>query len=121
MNYWKEYMMKTPLKIIVPAVAMMALAIAAPASAGEVSATVQYSDLNLTTATGQKMLKKRIDNAVSRICQTRGKVSLQETMASRKCHSEAAVNAGKAANVVIARAENGSQVASTSSPAIVGN
>ena len=113
--------MKTHLKIFAPAAAFMALAIAVPASAAESSATVQHSDLNLTTKSGQKTLMKRIGNAASRICRTHGKVSLQESMASRKCSSDAAANAERAASVAIARAQDGNRVATSLSPVVAGN
>ena len=121
MKYWKEYMMTTPLKIIAPAAALMALAMSFPATASETAIAVRHADLDLTKVSGQDTLKKRVDAAVSRICRTHGKVSLQESMAARKCASDLTAQTAREVRVTIARVGNKSRVANALSPIVAGN
>jgi UrcA family protein len=121
MKYWKEYMMATPLKIIAPAAALMALAISFPATASDTTIAVQHADLDLTKASGQDTLKKRVDAAVSRICRIHGKVSLQESMAARKCTADLTARTARDVRVTIARVGNKSRVANALSPIVAGN
>ena len=57
--------MKRPL-IALAALAAAGTALAAPAAAETMA--VQYRDLNLATAQGQKVLERRIDRAARKVC-----------------------------------------------------
>mgnify|MGYP000085450522 FL=1 len=119
--------MKTPLKIIAPAAAILAIVAAVPASAGNntgatyTTSAVQYSDLDLTTQDGQETLQKRVNKAVSKVCGFAGRVTLREQMASKACTKAASRQADQETRTVIARANNGERLAATLSPVVAGN
>lgn len=58
-------------KHLIPLAILIAISTAAPAVAqpmADVSETVDYSDLNLSTARGQKALQNRVEFAIAHVC-----------------------------------------------------
>ncbi len=53
------------------------------------STTVHYADLNLDTEAGVQTLKRRINFAAERVCETRSVQSLAAQRASEQCRVEA--------------------------------
>ena len=73
------------IKFFVPA-ALAAAALAAPAHAQDLSVSVGYGDLDLTSQTGVARLDRRIDAAVDRVCDDQiGQRSLSAVLATGKC------------------------------------
>lgn len=78
-------------KFTVPLVLVAALA--GTAHAQEISVPVDYSDLDLTSASGVARLDDRIDSAVDQVCgETLGQKSLSERLAIRSCVRDARVS-----------------------------
>jgi UrcA family protein len=70
---------------------------AAVAQAGEAaqdanSVTVRYSDLNLNTAAGAKVLYQRIHSAAERVCGDVNSRQLDQAAAAKACLDQAIVN-----------------------------
>ena len=67
-----------------------AIAIAQPAGYETPSVQVNVNDLNLSTASGQSVLRARIASAVRNVCNdTSGGMTLQESQAVRRCSTQA--------------------------------
>jgi UrcA family protein len=85
---------------------------AAGAQAGEAafganSVTVRYSDLNLSTAAGAKVLYQRIHSAAERVCGDANSRQLDQAAAAKACMDQAianSVNAVKNERITLASA-----------------
>lgn len=67
-----------------------AIAIAQTAGYETASVQVNVDDLNLSTASGQSVLRARIASAVRNVCNdTSGPMTLQESQAARRCSTQA--------------------------------
>lgn len=81
-------------KIVVPALAAVALAaLSTPASAETLSIEIEHTDLNLASKAGLAALERRIERAVDRICSTDSR-PLYRWRAQERCRTQvlAAVN-----------------------------
>ncbi len=114
--------MKTPLKIIAPAIAILAVAIAAPASAEIRSEYVSYADLNLADEGGQARLDARIKRAVANVCgSAHATTTLHERLDQQRCAKKAISDASRQAREKIAAYQNGERFAAKLSPIVAGN
>jgi UrcA family protein len=66
------------------------------AGAGGAAITVGYSDLNLATPEGARVLYSRIDHAAHKVCDAGDFRNLDATAASRKCERAAVAQAVQA-------------------------
>lgn len=73
--------------------AFAALSLAGPAAAEEVSVTVSYADLDLTTAAGSAALDARIEAAVKDVCPKPDVRDLSARTAWRECVTTARAGA----------------------------
>jgi UrcA family protein len=112
----KEHKMATPIKSLIgfSALALSSIAIAAPAAAEPVSRNVEYSDLNLANAEGQKRLEARVKNAVRMICSSNHRVTLTEKQLENKCTAAATQAAMNDVKVAISNYNSNRRVASSS-------
>lgn len=111
--------MATPIKSVIglSAVALSAISLSSTASAEtgaaeSVSQTVEYSDLNLASAEGQKRLESRIKSAVRSICSNNRRVTLTERRLENQCQAQAMQAAMDDAKVAIANYKSDRRVAS---------
>lgn len=78
--------MRNPIVTVLAATAVLwAASIAAPASAEEVSVSVAFHDLDLTSAAGMATLDKRISAAVEKVCSTAVRRDLWGRAAWEEC------------------------------------
>lgn len=82
-------------KSLVTCVAALTLSglVSAPVAAEEVSVSVPYADLNLTSPAGAKALGKRIDAAILDVCQQPNIRDLKATAAWEECRGSARAGA----------------------------
>ena len=92
----------TKLFVLVP---LLAGALSVSAQAQEVSVTVGFGDLDLTTETGVAHFDQRIDAAVEQVCGDRmGQKALSAVLAIRKCAREAQADIASPRQIAIDRA-----------------
>ena len=73
--------------------------LAAGAQAGETnSVTVRYSDLNLNTAAGAKVLYQRINSAAKQVCGDVDSRQMQRATVAKACMDQAIENSVRAVN-----------------------
>lgn len=116
-------MEKRPLKSKLPAVAFACAALfaALPSSAIAQDAVrsqrVPYGDLDLTTEGGIKILDRRLDRAVERVCEQPGPNSIGKQRMEEKCQQLAHLKVQRKRDVAIARGagERGQDLASNGS------
>lgn len=106
-------------------IGLSALAFAMPAAANPASAEpltrhVEYYDLNLSTAKGQKRLEWRIKSAVRSVCGDRNARAITEQRLVRQCKAAATRSAMNDAKIAIANYKQNKRMAS-GVLAIVGN
>lgn len=89
-----------------------ALVVSAPAFANEKKVTVPYQDLSLTSVEGRKVLDNRLQNAAAEVCAIEGFRSLGRARVSRDCRDAALADARNKAQVVTARANRDTELAS---------
>ncbi len=94
--------------------AVATLAIAAPASAtlANDTATVRLGDLDLTNATHQRRMERRIDAAIRSVCDSRGPVSSATRVAIATCHAEVLAQVQPIAQRAILAARSNARMAS---------
>ena len=86
-------------------VPLLAVALAVPAQAQEISVSVGYGDLDLTRDAGVARLDHRIDAAVEAVCGDRiGQQSLSEALAIRKCTRDTMADVQSPRQIAINRA-----------------
>ncbi len=102
------------------ALALVIPAVATPAMAETATRIVEYSDLNLASAKGQKRLETRIKAAVRTVCRERDARSIVEQRLVKQCKLAATSAAMRDAKIVIADYQQNRRMASGSLP-IVGN
>lgn len=108
-------------KTIALSTAAALLAVSAPAMAGVKNKQVQYRDLDLSSAAGQKRLETRIRSAVKSVCGNPRAVSLAEKQDLLRCQRDALANAMPKLESTIARYKESNRLAANESSAIVGN
>ena len=85
--------------------ALFAAALAAPAHAQELSVSVGYGDLDLTSEAGVSRFDHRIDAAIATVCDDGlGQKPLSKTMAIRKCAKETRADVAGPRQIAIAKA-----------------
>ncbi|VWX53700.1 UrcA family protein [Novosphingobium sp. 9U] len=84
-----------------------ALSIAAPAFANDV--TVNYKDLDLSTAKGQSTLARRLDNAAKNACGLGGSTtgSRLGSPSAKACYKDAKTRSQATLATIIGEAQNG--------------
>lgn len=88
------------------AVAAMALAAPAQAMSGAVAtAKVHYKDLDLSTATGVKMLNKRVRNAAREVCDIDGSWETRRLVTNPACVANAVRQAKPKVDLAVAMFE----------------
>lgn len=97
------------------------LAVSAPAMADVKTKQVQYNDLDLSSAAGQKRLATRIRSAVKSVCGNLRAASLAEKQDMARCQRDAMESAMPKADRTIASYTATKRVAANERPAIVGN
>ncbi len=118
--------MATPLSSIglsligLSAVALSSPAVATPTTVETQTRNVEYGDLDLSTAKGQKRLETRIKSAVRTVCRERDARSIVEQRLVKQCKLAATSAAMRDAKIVIADYQQNRRMASGSVP-IVGN
>lgn len=90
-------------KTVMMFVGLAGLAMSVPGMAGQNSAVVHTSDLNLNSQTGRDALDRRIIRAANSICVVRGDRSLTEFRESRRCSAGAIAGAHGQIAVVASR------------------
>lgn len=108
-------------KTIALTTAAALLAASAPAMAEIKSKPVQYSDLDLSSAAGQKRLATRIKSAVKSVCGSSRTISLAEKLDHERCKRDALESALPKADRTIARYKETKRMAANEPSAIVGN
>lgn len=88
-----------------------ALSVGAPALAGpaheSVATQVEFGDLDLTSASGERRLKSRVRMAATRVCGNPGSHGLQAMRRFEDCRSAAIAAANQDVTRVVAAARNG--------------
>jgi UrcA family protein len=102
-NGKEHIMLKSALAIILAAAALPAAAHAQQDEAPR-SVTVVYSDLNLESEEGVRILNSRIKGALDRVCGSPQQGTLRERMDSRSCQNSAQSGAAAQRSAVLARA-----------------
>jgi UrcA family protein len=74
-------------KPILSVLAALTVLTAAPAAAKELSVTVSFGDLDLTTRAGKVTLNKRIEAAVDKVCSPLERRDLWGTWAAEECRA----------------------------------
>jgi UrcA family protein len=77
--------------------------LASTASATERQRTVQYSDLDLSTAAGQATLKKRVNSAVNNVCGFPSVETAADRLDRSRCEARARTSAMRKVAQTIAR------------------
>jgi len=95
-------------------------AVATPPTTETATRIVEHSDLNLSTAKGQKRLETRIKSAVRTVCRERDARSIVEQRLVRQCKLAATSAAMRDAKIAIANYKRNNRMAS-GVLAIVGN
>lgn len=90
------------MKTLLAAALFVAASATVPVFAQNVSKTVSYADLDLTTPDGQARLTSRLRQAVQKVCGVANPSDLKEMSAVRRCRRAAGERAGRDAEVVIA-------------------
>lgn len=72
-------------KPILTVLAALTALTAAPAAADELSVTVPFGDLDLTTRAGKAALDKRIEDAVDKVCSPTERRDIRGWMAWKEC------------------------------------
>ncbi len=88
---------------LLSAAALSEPALAEPASPAP-SITVQYRDLDLSTPAGRATLRRRVNDAVSKVCRNRFDGGLDEIFGWPSCRQETKAEGIIQANRIIARA-----------------
>ena len=109
------------LKMITLASAAAVLAASAPASAEVKSKPVYYSDLDLSSSTGQQRLATRIKSAAKSVCDYVPTRSLAEQNTLARCISKATISAAPQVERTITRFRETKQLAANVPSAVVGN
>ena len=118
--------MATPLSPIgLSLIGLSALAVAIPATATPTKTealthNVQYADLNLSTAKGQKRLEVRIKSAIRTVCRERNARLIVEQRLVKQCKLAATSAAMRDAKIAVADYQQNRRITSGSLP-IVGN
>jgi UrcA family protein len=81
-SHSKEHAMRKPIFTVLAA---LTAAIAAPAAADELSVTVAFGDLDLSTAAGKAALDERIEAAVEKVCSPTQRRDIRGWMAAEEC------------------------------------
>jgi UrcA family protein len=102
------------------ACAAVAVATATPAMADWQTTSVDYQDLDLSSAKGQARLHTRIKYAVKKVCGSPRAFSLAEKQDLARCEAAAMAKATSKAERTIARYKDAKRLAANES-AIVGN
>ena len=118
--------MATPLSSIglsligLSAVALSISAVATPTTVETQTRSVEYGDLDLSTAKGQERLEIRVKSAVRTVCRERDARSITEQVQVKKCKLTATSAAMRDAKIAIADYQQNRRMASGLLP-IVGN
>lgn len=97
------------------------LAVSAPAMADVNTRQVEYRDLDLSSAAGQKRLTTRIKSAVKSVCGDPRALSLDEKQDFARCQRDALESAMPKVERTIARYKETKRLAANEPSAIVGN
>lgn len=108
-------------KILCGCVTAAVMATSVPAIAGENSKLVQYDDLDLSSAAGQKRLETRIKSTVKQVCGYPRAFTLAEKQDQRRCMTNAMEKAMPKAAQTIARYREAKRMAANETAAVVGN
>ena len=87
------------------------LVASAPALANEKQVAVPYHDLSLTSASDREMLDSRLQTAATAVCAVEGVKPLERPGIIRRCKAAALADARHKAKIVVARANNDTQLA----------
>lgn len=102
------------------AVAIAMCAAQAPVMAQTISKSVSYSDLNLSSVSGQNELKRRITAAARSVCGNLGSNGLAEFNAVQSCRKAAVEAAMRDAEIAIAQYQTNVRLSVTTPIAVHG-
>ncbi len=113
--------MATPKLFSLAVLAVSALAISTPAMADWKHKEVQFGDLDLSSASGQKRLDTRVKMAVKQVCASPRAYTLAQRADQSKCEKEAMARAMPKAERTIAAYIENQRLASAKTRVVAGN
>ncbi|MBL0924440.1 MAG: UrcA family protein [Sphingomonadaceae bacterium] len=117
----RMFKMATPKLFSLTVLAASALAISTPAMADWKHKEVQFGDLDLSSASGQKRLASRVKRAVTQVCATPRAFTLAERADQIKCEQNAMANAKPKVSRAIAAYMENRRLASGDINVVAGN